>query len=466
MTKLKILIPKLIFFSLFFCFTTAFFLVSFLYRKEIELKNKIYPNVYVDNINFGYQDKSAVENYFLKKNRDLETIKIILKYKEDVATLSGKTINLRYDAEILALHAASIGRSPSNPSRVYQKLITLLNIGKFNFPAKIYYDQNVIDDYLSYLEDQYNRPAENALFRFEEGRVTSFKVEKNGLRIKKEKAMSDFAYIVEGVKKFNTDMIVLEIEEEIIKPEITLSSSNDFGIVEKIGEGKSDYSGSIPERIHNLILASSRFNGVLVPKDEVFSFNNTIGDISSSTGYKPAYVIKNGRTVLGDGGGVCQVSTTLFRAALNAGLPIVERTAHAYRVHYYENDGKPGFDATVFGPTVDLKFKNDSPTYILIQTEVLQDQNLLIFHLYGKKDDRKIYVSEAKVWDELPPPQPLYQEDPTLKRGMTRQVDWSAWGAKASFHYKVEKDGKITEDRDFYSVFRPWQAVYLVGTAD
>ena len=100
---------------------------------------------------------------------------------------------------------------------------------------------------------------------------------------------------------------------------------------------------------------------MLIPPGGTISYNEIVGDISAATGYQPAYIIKDGRTILGDGGGVCQVSTTLFRAGLSAGLPILERHPHAYRVHYYEEGGyKPGLDATVFAPGVDLKMKNDT----------------------------------------------------------------------------------------------------------
>ncbi|OGK34911.1 hypothetical protein A3F58_03750 [Candidatus Roizmanbacteria bacterium RIFCSPHIGHO2_12_FULL_37_9b] len=204
----------------------------------------------------------------------------------------------------------------------------------------------------------------------------------------------------------------------------------------------------------------------MIPKGSVFSFNDTVGDISSLTGYKPAYIIKSGKTVLGDGGGVCQVSTTLFRAALNAGLPILERTAHAYRVGYYENDSKPGFDATVFAPNPDLKIKNDSPASILIQTEVDQVNNLLYFRFYGKKDQRKIEISQVTVYDVVPPLPEIRQDDPTLKKGVIKQVDFPAWGAKAVFNYKVSNDDKVLFEKKFFSNYRPWQAVYLVGQAD
>ena len=167
---------------------------------------------------------------------------------------------------------------------------------------------------------------------------------------------------------------------------------------------------------------------------------------------------------MGDGGGVCQVSTTLFRAALNAGLPITERHEHSYRVHYYEDDGsKPGLDATVFNPTEDLKFINDTPAYILIQTKTDATNLTLTIEFYGAPDGRKAEILNQTLTGVVPPPAPLYQDDPTLPVGEVRQVDFAAWGAKASFEYRVTKNGVHTIDQVFTSNFRPWQAVFLKG---
>ena len=151
------------------------------------------------------------------------------------------------------------------------------------------------------------------------------------------------------------------------------------------------------------------------------------------------------------------MSTTLFRAALNAGLPIVERRAHAYRVHYYEEGGfKPGLDATIYSPSVDFKFTNNTAQSILIQTKIDIDNLNLTFMLYGTSDGRKAEILNHKVWGESSPPAPLYQDDPTLPKGVVRQVDFSAWGANASFQYKVTRRGEILEDTTFTSNFRPW----------
>ena len=433
-------------------------------REESKVLGKIYPHVTIDGINFGRKTKGDVELYFNKKDQELKKISLFVRYKDQEATFSAGLLNLHYDSKTAAEQAFSIGRGGPLLSKLYQRVSTILGFDDFSFDSFVTYDITPVSDYLTNLETRYNKEPQNALFQFENGRVTAFKIEKDGLKIKSEQTFLEAGDSLKHVKDIQNNAIVIVVNDEILKPQITLASTNNLGIEEKIGEGTSNYSGSIPGRIHNVLLGTSRINGTLIPKGTIFSFNETVGDISAETGYQQAYIIKNGQTVLGDGGGICQVSTTLFRAALDAGLPINARTAHAYRVHYYENDRKPGFDATVFAPSVDLKFKNDTPSPILIQTEVDKAKNLLTYILYGKRDGRISIVSDATLWDIQSAPEPKYQDDPTLKVGTTKQVDFSAPGTKSKFHYRVERGGEVLEDRDFLSVYRPWQAVFLVGT--
>ena len=176
-------------------------------------------------------------------------------------------------------------------------------------------------------------------------------------------------------------------------------------------------------------------------------------------------MISSGRTVLDDGGGICQVSTTVFRAALNAGLPIVSRTAHAYRVGYYEQRGfKAGLDATVWAPAVDLAFKNDTDRHILVQAVVDRAGGKLQVDIYGTGDGRRVELSEPVISNIKPAPEPRYQADPTLPKGTIKQVDFAAAGATSVFTRKVYKGDQLIIDDTFKSNFRPWQAVYLVGT--
>lgn len=169
---------------------------------------------------------------------------------------------------------------------------------------------------------------------------------------------------------------------------------------------------------------------------------------------------------MGDGGGVCQVSTTLFRALLAAGLPISERRAHAYRVGYYEQDSPPGLDATVYDPSPDLKFKNDTPSYLLIQTKVDTSVPSLVFEIYGNSDGRVATISKPIISEVVAPAEDLYQDDPTLKQGIIKQTEHKAWGAKVTFKYEVVRDGVVIYQKTFVSTYHPWQAVYLRGTAN
>lgn len=454
------------FFTLIFTIGLLTYLINFVKNQEKLLEDKIYPNVYIDSQNIGRLSKEDAIKLITKKYKNLKRVNVSIKLENEIiATMSAKKLELSNDTKEIVDRAYLIGRGPYFLSRNKQRTFSILNFEKYNFYSSIKYNKRVIDEFITLTEEKYNKPAKNALFKFENNKVVQFRQEEEGISINANKFLFEINKAIYELK-IKQENKTIKITKDVIKPEITLVQANEFGIEELIGIGVSNYSHSIPGRIHNVLLATSKFNGVLIKPDEVFSFNDTIGDISVSTGYQPAYIIKAGKTVLGDGGGVCQVSTTAFRAALNSGLPIIERTAHAYRVSYYEQDSQPGFDATVYGPSVDLKFKNDTGKYILIQTETDQVNNILTFKFYGKKDGRKIELTQPKVFDVQPPLPESRQEDPTLKRGVVKQVDFPAWGAKSVFNYKVTKGNEILFEKEFYSAYRPWQAVYLVGTGE
>lgn len=308
------------------------------------------------------------------------------------------------------------------------------------------------------------REPQNPVFVFEAGRVQEFAPSKDGVALKKDSLKEKIKGNLRTLESTEEKLVSIDAPVEKTPPEIRTQEVNDLGIDELIGRGDSTYRGSISSRVHNIGVASSRFNGVLVKPGEVFSFNQVLGDVSEYTGYKQAYIIKDGKTVLGDGGGVCQVSTTMFRAALDAGLPIIERRAHSYRVGYYEQDAPPGLDATVYSPTTDLKFKNDTPGHLLIQTIYQPSRSYLAFEIYGTNDGRVSTITKPIVTDVTPPPEDSYVDDPTLPAGEIKQIEYKAWGAKSRFTYTVRRDGETIFEKTFYSNYQPWQAVYLRGT--
>lgn len=441
-------------------FLPIIFLEVFL-TYELAYQNKVYPGVLVEGRNFSNWKKEEVENFFAQKNKKFYQTNFILSFKEKVATISGKELNWGYDSEKIAQDAFKIGRS----GRFFLDLKTKLKAFFEGVDLEPAYDFNEekLRRALTDLGKEVYLAPQNALFQFKNGRLVAFQKEKEGQELDIEKAV---LAIKKNLGK-SPDLVKIALTTRPIKPEISLDQANTLGIGELLGKGLSYFWGSSPSRIHNIILASSRLNGVLIKSGEVFSFNKVLGDISAITGYQQAYIIKEGKTILGDGGGVCQVSTTLFRAALNAGLPIIERWPHSYRVSFYEQGGfGPGLDATVFPPSVDLKFKNDTPAHVLIQAHTDTKTKTLTFELYGTSDGRKVEISQPKIWEQTPPPEDLYKDEPTLPKGIIKQIERKAWGAKVSFERRIERKGETPEERRFYSLYQPWQAVYLVGTGD
>ncbi len=443
-----------------------FFFISFVFIYfKVTYANVVYPGVYIDNIDFGGKSQEFVKDYFAKKNVPLEKSVFLLKNDNLAATISAKELGMGYDDELLSEQAFLIGRSDntiSNISLIFQAYMH----GVYLDPSYMFSD-TVFSKTIQPFKKAVNKEPIDAQFTFQDGKVISFKPSSNGEKVDEEKLKKNLetkAYVI--LQSQEAKDTSLTIPKAIAEPKVTTEKVNNLGIKDLIASGSSYYHGSIPNRIFNINLASSKLHGVLIPPGATFSFAKTVGDVSKLTGYKEAYVIENGRTVLGDGGGLCQVSTTLFRAALNAGLPIVERNPHAYRVHYYEDDLGPGIDAAVYVPSVDFKFKNDTKHHILIQTVIDPTSEKITFELYGTNDGRVATIGKPVITSQSPAPSPVFQDDPTLPKGEVKQVDWAAPGATVYFTRTVEKDGKTLIDEKFTSRYRPWQAIYLKGTKE
>jgi len=239
----------------------------------------------------------------------------------------------------------------------------------------------------------------------------------------------------------------------------------DLGIVEVVGVGESYFTGSSSARDRNIRLGASKFDGLIIKPGETFSFNAHLGDISPEAGYDEAYVIIGDRTVLGVGGGLCQVSTTAFRAAYFSGYPIVERWPHAYRVGYYELGGfGPGFDAAIYSPLVDFRFTNDTPHHVLIQTEVDAARSRLRFVFYSTNTGRTVEQIGPTRGDSISPEAPVYEYDPKLPAGTVVQDERPIDGLRAVLGRIVrDAEERVLFEDTFVSNFIPWPARYRYG---
>jgi vancomycin resistance protein YoaR len=246
----------------------------------------------------------------------------------------------------------------------------------------------------------------------------------------------------------------------VIRPHVTRADLEALTPLELISEGQSSFEGSRPGRLQNIRVATARFHGVTVPPQAAFSFLDHLGLVTVANGYSQSWIIYGDRTVLGPGGGVCQVSTTCFRAAFWGGYPIEERHPHTYRVSWYEPP--VGLDAAAFSPSVDMRFRNDTDRPILILTEVDEDEAKLLFRFYGKKGERTVRMEGPITSNPVEPGDPVLEEDPSLAPGQRKQVEWPHTGIDVTVHRIIEENGHETSE-EFFSRYDPWPARYLVG---
>ena len=304
---------------------------------------------------------------------------------------------------------------------------------------------------------QVYRPPLDARFDFDpkRGQLIELSPSANGYELDVEATVAAIeAAIIAGEKQ-------VELPVRLIKPAVASEDAAHFGIKELVARGVTTFAGSSKARVKNIEVAASKFVGVVIPPGGVFSFNKYVGDVTAANGFEDSLIIAGDRTAVGVGGGVCQVSTTIFRASFFGGFPTVERWAHGYVVSWY---GKPGIDATVYTPRVDFKFKNATDAYLLIKPIVDTEKGVLTFEFYGTDPGWKVEVGEPQYSNRKAPPPPLYIEDPTMPRGKVVQIDWAVEGLDAEVSRKVwDKDGNLIIDEVLKSSYKPWQAKFRFG---
>ncbi len=256
----------------------------------------------------------------------------------------------------------------------------------------------------------------------------------------------------------------IELPVVITAPVISSENLAGLGIKELVSESTSYFKGSSESRMQNIALAASKFNGVIVPPNGIFSFNEHLGDVTKEAGFNESLIIQGNRTSVGLGGGVCQVSTTAFRAAFYGGFELVERWAHGYRVSWYETNSVPGLDATIYSPDLDFKFRNDTDYAMLIQTASDLEEGTVTFSFYSTHTGREVTVDEPEITNVVKHAPPLYEPDPSLPKGTTEQVDWAVDGLDVRVKRTVKQGDQIVHQDEIFSHYTPWRAVYKAGT--
>ncbi len=244
-----------------------------------------------------------------------------------------------------------------------------------------------------------------------------------------------------------------------VPPAVDMNRIAEMGIRELVASGTTYFKGSSAARVHNIEVASEQFEGLVIAPGGIFSFNQGVEDVSAANGFEDSLIIWGDQTATGVGGGVCQVSTTVFRAAYNAGMPIVERYNHGYVVDWY---GEPGLDATIFTPSVDFRFRNDTGAHLLIDPVVDSANGIMTFNFYGTKPNRQVTVSAPVISEVKEAPPAEYRVDESLVSGQQKQVEWQQRGMTVNVTRTIVENGTTRTDT-ITSRYQPWRAVYLVA---
>ena len=222
------------------------------------------------------------------------------------------------------------------------------------------------------------------------------------------------------------------------------------GITEVVTIGESVFAGSPVNRRYNIGVGLRRFNGALIPAHSNFSFNKILGRVDDTTGYRKELVIKGDRTEPDYGGGLCQISTTAYRGIWEYGFPILKRKNHSYTVRYY---APPGTDATVYPGSVDMVFRNDLPTALLIQTHQEKDHAYFIY--YGTRDARTTEIIGPYLYDRRDPPADKTELTTDLPPGEKKKLNERVPGVKAAW-YRFVKSGTGAETME--SIYSHYEA--------
>ncbi len=315
------------------------------------------------------------------------------------------------------------------------------------------------EEVISYLNKNVSPEMEikvtDSRFEIKNGRAVAFSTARDGLAIDATSTLANIKNDWFTNKLSSTSLIATKVASQS-----STTSTNDLGITELIGIGTSNFTGSPANRRHNIRIGMSYLNGLLIKPGETFSVMRHLGTIDGSKGYLEELVIKKDKTQKEFGGGLCQVGTTMFRAALATGLPINERRNHSYRVAYYE---PAGTDATIYDPSPDLKFTNDTANHILIQGYV--SGNKLTFEFWGTKDGRKVNQTYPAITNIVKPKPAKLIETLDLKPGQKKCTEKAHNGADASFFYSVTYSSGEVKNKTFNSHYVPWQEVCLIGVS-
>ena len=336
-------------------------------------------------------------------------------------------------------------------------LVALLQPRVFDGEVVVGIDAEYLKTMLGKQLAVFEQEPKNAEFEYDGKKVLKFQPHQLGVEIDWEMLAKD---LFASLTSKEGSVVVVTKDAE---PKIKLEDLNSLGLKEIIGTGRSEFAGSPKKRIHNITVGMNSLKNILIAPGETFSLMKALGPIDGAAGYLEELVIKDNKTQPEFGGGLCQIGTTTFRAAMGAGFPIVERRNHSYQVGYYFENGVSGTDATIYDPKPDFRFKNDTAHWVLLDPHLKGTS--LEFNFWGTSDGRKASRTIPKKLAAQPAPPKREILTTTLPPGKVKCTEKAHAGATMLFTYTVEYADGTVKKEDFQSYYKPWAEVCLIGVA-
>ncbi|NLM34785.1 MAG: hypothetical protein GX206_05040 [Clostridiales bacterium] len=433
------------FLALFIFLITLALGVIYYYVKSWD--NKIYPNIYVENIDVSGLSLDEAQDLLISNYNNFSSEKITAVYDNQEYPITFKDMNIQIDVKKTVNKAFKYGKDKN----LINKYIELISKKKKEYNLEFTYDQNAVREFVQKVKKAVDRPPKNATIRIENDTPVVVK-EEEGRTVDADLLYKD---IIDKINKYGIGekKVVITVKNE--EPTIKAEALKDVNY--KVSSATTYFSTETKGRADNIALAASKLNGKIIMPGEVFSFNKETGERTLANGFKGAPVIVNSRLVDGVAGGVCQVSTTLYNAVIKLGIKSISRRNHSLAPAYIE----PGFDATV-SESIDYKFKNTSkyPLYL----ESIAGKGKITFNIYSNKSLTEIQYKLYTEILEVEEPKIYYNTVDSLPSGAIKKVQAPVKGYKVKVYLIGYKNGKeISRELISKDNYEKVDGIYNIG---
>jgi vancomycin resistance protein YoaR len=426
--KDRLMLKKAIIFSILLCFMCVF--PSYAFSETVNKKDKKLPkNVYFKEVDLSGKTIKEVEELIDREVEEIENknINICFPYNGDIQSHNFKLKDLGYysNKEEVKKKISLILYNDLNPIEKLKEYINIKKYGrKYDLTHGIDYEKFCKS--LSVFDESKLPKPQNAKYKYKDGRIIIIS-ETYGYEFDKEKLYNEICSNMLGDEREFT------LHYKDLKPKITKEILKKQGIKENIASFTTRFNSNNKSRSKNIRLAASIIDGTIVAPGEVFSFNKVVGERTKARGFDEAGVYINGNIESELGGGICQVSSTLYNAVLLSDLEVVQRNNHSLTVNYVPLSR----DAAVSWGSKDFKFRNNKDFYIYIHAET--GENTITFDLFGTKSNKRVELI-SKIIERIDSPI-KYVQDTNLKDGEI--VKKGRTGYRSKLIKKVYENGKL-----------------------